>query len=83
MDQSGRFVLPCFKCITRFDFLSITTYSLQKSNPLPEEEKHTHRSGEPRRRNIFQEQLRAEHESFKAVFDKKKHRIGRLDVAEE
>ncbi|KAG6386112.1 hypothetical protein SASPL_155000 [Salvia splendens] len=48
-----------------------------KSNPLPEEEKLSQRyTGEPGRRNVFQDQLRAERESFKAVFDKRKHRIG-------
>ncbi|GFQ01165.1 ylp motif-containing protein 1 [Phtheirospermum japonicum] len=46
-----------------------------KSNPLPEEEKVGQRSGESRRRNIFQQQLRAERESFRDVFDKRKQRI--------
>lgn len=57
---------------------------MQKSNPLPEEEKLTQRhNGESRRRNIFQEQLRAEHESFRAVFDKRKHRITGLVADDE
>ncbi|KAL3640617.1 hypothetical protein CASFOL_015585 [Castilleja foliolosa] len=46
-----------------------------KSNPLPEEEKLGQRSGESRRRNIFQQQLRAERESFRDVFDKRKQRV--------
>ncbi|XP_057806396.1 uncharacterized protein LOC131021290 isoform X2 [Salvia miltiorrhiza] len=55
-----------------------------KSNPLPEDEKLNERyTGEPRRRNVFQEQLRAERESFRAVFDKRKHRIRGLAVDEE
>ncbi|KAL0355594.1 UNVERIFIED_CONTAM: YLP motif-containing protein 1 [Sesamum radiatum] len=45
---------------------------VKRSNPLPEEEKLTQRSGESRRRNIFQEQLRAEREAFKAAFDKRR-----------
>ncbi|XP_022883634.1 uncharacterized protein LOC111400450 [Olea europaea var. sylvestris] len=55
-----------------------------KSNPLPEEEKLSfQRSDESKRQNIFQEQLRAERESFRAVFDKRRQRIGRLDLDEE
>ncbi|KAH6797373.1 P-loop containing nucleoside triphosphate hydrolases superfamily protein [Perilla frutescens var. hirtella] len=55
-----------------------------KSNPLPEEEKLNQRyTGESRRRNAFQEQLRAERESFRAVFDKRKQRIGGLNACEE
>lgn len=55
-----------------------------KSNPLAEEEKVNRRfTGESRRRNIFQDQLRAERESFRAAFDKRKHRIGGLDGDEE
>ncbi|KAK6148523.1 hypothetical protein DH2020_019435 [Rehmannia glutinosa] len=54
-----------------------------KSNPLPEEEKLSQRSGESRKGNIFQEQLRAEREAFRAVFDKRKHRIRGLDVDDE
>ncbi|KAL3845983.1 hypothetical protein ACJIZ3_003386 [Penstemon smallii] len=53
-----------------------------KSNPLPEEEKLTQRIVKLRRQNIFQEQLRAERESFRAVFDKRK-RISGLDLDEE
>ncbi|KAL2244271.1 UNVERIFIED_CONTAM: YLP motif-containing protein 1 [Sesamum indicum] len=54
-----------------------------RSNPLPEEEKLTQRNGESRRRNIFQEQLRAEREAFRAAFDKRRHRISGLDVDDE
>lgn len=57
---------------------------MQKSNPLPEDEKLTQRhGGELRIRNIFQQQLRAEHESFRAVFDKRKHRISGLIADDE
>ncbi|KAE9602172.1 hypothetical protein Lalb_Chr12g0196731 [Lupinus albus] len=54
-----------------------------KSNPLPEEESSRRNSVEPRRHNVFQEQIRAEHESFKAVFDRRRQRVGGLDVEEE
>ncbi|KAG8379131.1 hypothetical protein BUALT_Bualt07G0056300 [Buddleja alternifolia] len=39
--------------------------------------------GESRMRNMFQEQLRAERESFKAVFDKRKQRIRGIGVDDE
>ncbi|XP_019152801.1 PREDICTED: uncharacterized protein LOC109149473 isoform X1 [Ipomoea nil] len=55
-----------------------------KSNPLREEEKTTLVNGsQTKRQGVFQEQLRAEHESFKAVFDKRRQRIGGLDAEEE
>ncbi|KAK3023999.1 hypothetical protein RJ639_045019 [Escallonia herrerae] len=49
-----------------------------KSNPIPEEEKFksSRNTGEFKRQNIFQEQIRAERESFRAVFDKRRHRVG-------
>ena len=56
---------------------------VQNSNPLPEEESPTPNSVEPKKRSIFQEQIRAERESFKAVFDRRRHRIGGLDVEED
>lgn len=54
------------------------------SNPLPEEEKLklTSNSGGSKKQSIFQERQRAEQESSKAVFDRRRHRIG-LDVDEE
>ncbi|XVF11975.1 hypothetical protein REPUB_Repub08aG0075000 [Reevesia pubescens] len=53
------------------------------SNPLPKEESHTfNSSGNSKKQSSFQEQLRAEHESFKAVFDRRK-RIGGLDLDED
>ncbi|GMJ05739.1 hypothetical protein HRI_004243100 [Hibiscus trionum] len=53
-----------------------------KSNSLPKEESHTSKSiGNSKKQSSFQERLRAEHESFKAVFDRKK-RIGGLDLGE-
>lgn len=65
-------------------YVCVTSQQLQKSNPLAEEEKVNRRfTGESRRRNIFQDQLRAERESFRAAFDKRKHRIGGLDGDEE
>ncbi|KAK7265772.1 hypothetical protein RJT34_33395 [Clitoria ternatea] len=54
-----------------------------KSNPLPEEDSPTRNSVEPKKHNIFQERIRAERESFKAVFDRRRHRIGGLDVEED
>ncbi|KAJ9163651.1 hypothetical protein P3X46_023296 [Hevea brasiliensis] len=56
-----------------------------KSNPLPKDGSltSTHSMGESRRQSTFQERLRAEHESFKAVFDKRRRRIGGLDLEEE
>ncbi|KAK9925940.1 hypothetical protein M0R45_023198 [Rubus argutus] len=56
-----------------------------RSNPLPEEESPVvARSGaKSKRQNVFQDQLRAEHESFKAVFDRRRHRIGGLDLEDE
>ncbi|XVE56989.1 hypothetical protein DITRI_Ditri04bG0055600 [Diplodiscus trichospermus] len=56
-----------------------------KSNPLPKEESHasnSNSSGNSKKQSSFQERLRAEHESFKAVFDRRK-RIGGLDLEEE
>ncbi|KAK3195468.1 hypothetical protein Dsin_026778 [Dipteronia sinensis] len=56
-----------------------------KSNPLSKEESptSTHSSGKSKKQTVFQEQLRAEHESFKAVFDRRRQRIGGLDLEEE
>jgi YLP motif-containing protein 1 len=58
---------------------------LQKSNPLPEEEipAPTPNAVESKRQSIFQERLRAEHDSFKAVFDRRRQRIGGLVLEEE
>ncbi|XP_050223688.1 uncharacterized protein LOC126673545 isoform X2 [Mercurialis annua] len=56
-----------------------------RSNPLPEEGTPASSlgKGESRRQTVFQEQLRAERESFKAVFDKRRRRIGGLALEEE
>ncbi|XP_060170263.1 uncharacterized protein LOC132600856 [Lycium barbarum] len=63
-----------------------------KSNPLPEGEKSTstRNNGEPKRQSIFQERLRAERESFRAVFesfrtgsDKRRQRIVGLNAEDE
>ncbi|CAL1368183.1 unnamed protein product [Linum trigynum] len=59
-----------------------------KSNRLPEDESLTTITGQSssrktRRQSGFQERLRAEQESFKAVFDRRKQRIGVLDFDEE
>ncbi|XP_059441484.1 uncharacterized protein LOC132173854 [Corylus avellana] len=61
-----------------------TGYNL-KSNPLPEEEipAPTPNAVESKRQSIFQERLRAERDSFKAVFDRRRQRIGGLVLEEE
>ncbi|KAG6635396.1 hypothetical protein CIPAW_11G039300 [Carya illinoinensis] len=61
-----------------------TGYNLE-SNPIPEEEipAPTHNAVESKRQSTFQERLRAEQESFKVVFDRRRQRIGGLGVEEE
>lgn len=56
-----------------------------KSNPLVEEDSPLLSSNpiEPKRQSTFQERLRAERESFKAIFDRRRHRIGGLDGVED
>ncbi|XP_030531175.1 uncharacterized protein LOC115741429 isoform X1 [Rhodamnia argentea] len=56
-----------------------------KSNPLPEDDNlmASHRGELKRQRSTFQERIRAERESFKVVFDRRRHRIGGLDLEEE
>ncbi|GJY32219.1 YLP motif-containing protein 1 [Tanacetum coccineum] len=56
-----------------------------KSNPVSEEEylKPARSAVEPKSQSVFQEQIRAERESFKAVFDKRRQRIGAFNVDEE
>ncbi|KAK9197900.1 hypothetical protein WN944_013083 [Citrus x changshan-huyou] len=55
-----------------------------KSNPLPKEESlSTQSTGKSKKQSAFQERLRAERESFKAVFDRRRQRIGGLDLEEE
>ncbi|XAR50085.1 hypothetical protein NMG60_11004318 [Bertholletia excelsa] len=54
-----------------------------KSNPLPEDQGPTWSVGESNRQSIFQERLRAERESFRAVFDKRRQRIRGLELDEE
>lgn len=75
-----------------YDKLALLFCHFQKSNPLPDEEKltSTRHNGEPKRQNIFQERLRAEHESFRAVFesfrtgsDKRRQRIFGLNAEDE
>ncbi|KAJ8621544.1 hypothetical protein MRB53_030073 [Persea americana] len=56
------------------------------SNPLPEDHADAigkSNSTEPKKRTAFLEQLRAERESFRAVFDRRRQRIGGLDVDED
>ncbi|CAJ2664501.1 unnamed protein product [Trifolium pratense] len=53
-----------------------------KSNPLPEVESPTRNSAEPKKHSKFQERIQAERESFKAVFDGRRRRIG-LNVEED
>ncbi|KAI7724991.1 hypothetical protein M8C21_032716 [Ambrosia artemisiifolia] len=56
-----------------------------KSNPLSEEEyiKPSRNAVEPRTQSVFQERIRAERESFKAVFDKRRQRIGGFNMDDE
>lgn len=54
-----------------------------KSNPLPEEDKLAKRTVGSKRPKIFQDQLRAEREAFRAVFDKRRQRIHGIDLDEE
>lgn len=56
-----------------------------KTNPLPEEDaRAAAQSGEMKRHSVFKERLRAEQESFRAVFDnRRRQRIGGLDAEEE
>ncbi|KAK6920824.1 hypothetical protein RJ641_014502 [Dillenia turbinata] len=56
-----------------------------KSNPLPVDENPiaSQNKGEPKRESVFQERLRAERESFRAVFDRRRQRIRGLDVDDE
>lgn len=58
---------------------------MQKSNPLPEQDNQpvAGKTVESKRQNIFQQQLRAERESFKAIFDKRRQRIGGFGTEEE
>ncbi|XP_022735996.1 uncharacterized protein LOC111289318 isoform X2 [Durio zibethinus] len=54
-----------------------------KSNPLPKEESYTSDSSvNSKKQSSFQQRIRAEHESFKAVFDRRK-RIGGLHLDED
>ena len=59
----------------------------QESNPLVDKEdavENTGRGNINESRKRFHEQLRAERESFKAVFDRRRQRIGGLyDVEDE
>ncbi|KAK9073190.1 hypothetical protein SSX86_007514 [Deinandra increscens subsp. villosa] len=56
-----------------------------KSNPLSEEEylNTTQNAVEPKTQNVFKERIRAERESFKAVFDRRRQRIGGFNMDEE
>ncbi|KAI7986212.1 YLP motif-containing protein 1 [Camellia lanceoleosa] len=54
-----------------------------KSNPLPEDGASTQNAGESKRQSVFQERIRAEHESFRIVFDKRRRQIGGLGLEEE
>ncbi|XP_076954756.1 uncharacterized protein LOC143629340 [Bidens hawaiensis] len=56
-----------------------------KSNPLSEEEylKPAQIAVEPSTQSVFQEQIRAERQSFKAVFDKRRQRIGGFTIDDE
>lgn len=56
---------------------------MQISNPVPEEPVSTRITGELKGQSVFQERIRAERESFKAVFDKRRQRIRGLNLEEE
>ncbi|KAK9684604.1 hypothetical protein RND81_10G220300 [Saponaria officinalis] len=50
-----------------------------KSNPLPEEEDtKSGKSEETKKHSMFKQRLQAEHDSFRAVFDRRRHRVGVL-----
>ncbi|KAF7123758.1 hypothetical protein RHSIM_Rhsim12G0159100 [Rhododendron simsii] len=53
------------------------------SNPVPEEPVSTRSTGKSKGQSVFQERIRAERESFKAVFDKRRQRIRGLNLEEE
>ncbi|GAA0159661.1 DNA metabolism protein [Lithospermum erythrorhizon] len=53
------------------------------TNPMAEADKTALRQNTGKMQNILREQLRAEHESFKAVFDKLRQPIGGFDLDEE
>lgn len=58
------------------------------SNPLPEEERNysmhgSNSGGESKRNTKLLDQLRAEQESFRAVFDRRRHRIGGMEEDDE
>ncbi|KAL9227383.1 hypothetical protein vseg_003074 [Gypsophila vaccaria] len=81
-DQDGRsgFSIGAFKK-TKAASLIIgpgAGYNL-KSNPLPEEENtKSGKSEKTKRHSMFKERLQAEHDSFRAVFDRRRHRVGVL-----
>ncbi|MCL7046678.1 hypothetical protein MKW94_027486 [Papaver nudicaule] len=54
-----------------------------KSNPVGEEVKSGNVTSWGTNSSVFQEHIRAECESFKAVFDRRRHRIGGLDAEDE
>ncbi|XP_026386164.1 uncharacterized protein LOC113281591 isoform X1 [Papaver somniferum] len=54
-----------------------------KSNPVSEEVKSGNESSWGTKSSVFQEHIRAERESFRAVFDRRRHRIQGLDAEDE
>lgn len=78
-----KMVVLCWACNPS---LFLPNSLLQGSNPLPEDNIDAigkNNSSEPKRRSAFLEQLRAERESFRAVFDRRRQRIGGLEVDED
>ncbi|THG22586.1 hypothetical protein TEA_013595 [Camellia sinensis var. sinensis] len=63
--------------------LQSSLWGLEKSNPLPDEHVSTGNTDESKKQSGFQERIRAERESFRTVFDKRRQRIGVLDLEEE
>lgn len=62
------------------EFDSLSFHILQKTNPLSEEVDNTNHVLKSRTKtdSTFLDHLREERESFKAVFDKRRQRIGGL-----
>ena len=65
-----------------FDLVMLHFHYMQESNPLPEEHVSSRNTGESKKR-VFQERMRAERESFRSVFDKRRQRIGGLALEDE
>ncbi|KAL9255617.1 hypothetical protein AKJ16_DCAP04785 [Drosera capensis] len=58
---------------------------MRRSNPLSEEDAppSSQGSADMKQHHMFEERLLAERQSFKAVFDRKRQRIGGFDADDE